>query len=215
MIDFKSYFENIKHEPLKDIFNKYLEDDKLKWLSNIFLDAFGEKGLGLGSETSQINAVVFINRIDHYIKEVARIKVYGRYMDDSYIIHNNKEYLIKVFEDLKILFNQYGITLNARKTHITKLSKGFCFLKTNFYILPSGKILKKPCRDSITRERRKLKRQFKLLRKGIITGETIEHSYQSWKGSMRNKHARKTIFNMEKLYKNLCKANEDILKNRG
>ena len=45
-----------------------------------FIQAFGpEKSLGLGSEVSQICAVFFPNKVDHFIKEKLRIKYYGRY----------------------------------------------------------------------------------------------------------------------------------------
>jgi len=208
LIDFKSYFDNVAHQPLKEIYRKYFEDKNIVKLADDFLDAFGDRGLGLGSETSQISAVAYINEIDHFIKEAARIKGYGRYMDDSYIIHQNKEYLQNLLKRLKDLYKKYGIKLNTKKTHIVPLKRGFCFLKTRFYISGTGKIIKKPCRDSVTRERRKLKRQAKLYAQGQISLEAINISYQSWKGSMKHRDARKTVHNMEKLYKKLFNKEE-------
>lgn len=206
VIDFKSYFDNILHKPMKDLFRKYFSDEKIINLTNMFIDAFGEKGLGLGSETSQISAVAYVNKIDHYIKEQANIKGYGRYMDDSYIIHHDKEYLQKVLKDLTELYEFYGIKLNKKKTQIVKLSKGFIFLKTRFYITDTGKIIKKPCRDSITRARKRLKGQSKLFNKGLLPINTIEQSYQSWLGSMKYRTARKTVQNMKLVYSALFNA---------
>ena len=108
LIAFKSYFDNINHETLKDIYKRYFNDEKIIKLANDFIDAFGEKGLGLGSETSQISAVAYINEIDHYIKEKALIKGYGRYMDDSNLICESKEKLKNVLEELK---NKYKNTV--------------------------------------------------------------------------------------------------------
>ena len=126
-LDFKSYFDNINHNKLKEIYKTNFKDEKIIKLANRFVDAFGNVGLGLGSETSQISAVAYINKIDHYIKENLQIKGYGRYMDDSYIIHPSKEILKNILEKLKIKYAEYGIILNLRKTHIAKLKTGFTF----------------------------------------------------------------------------------------
>lgn len=205
LIDFKSYFENIEHEQAKQLYRKDLTDERLLKLADDFIDAFGEKGLGLGSETSQLVAIAYCNKIDHWIKEVARIKGYGRYMDDSYLIHHDKEYLKKVLEQLKVLYAEYGIKINQKKTYIAELKHGFKFLKTRFHIRSNLSIVKKPCRECITRERRKLKKQAKLVKEGKMDIENVGYSFQSWKGSIKHKKARKTIHSMEKLYNTLFK----------
>ena len=203
VIDFRKYFDNINHEKMKELYSRYFKDERLLKLTNDFLDAFGDIGLGLGSETSQISAVAYINSIDHYIKETARIRGYVRYVDDSDIIHNSKQYINELLEELKKQYSIYGIRLNEKKTHITKLKSGFTFLKTRFYLTDTGKVVKKPCRDSITRERRRLKRQAKLLEKGLLNIEGIKQSYESWKGSMKHRNARRSVYNMQKLYDRL------------
>lgn len=203
LIDFKSYFENIPHDIVKANYRKFFTDERLLKLADGFVDAFGNKGLGLGSETSQINAVAHINYIDHYIKEQKRIHCYGRYMDDSYIIHQNKEYLINLLNELEILYRSYGVILNKKKTKIIPLKDGFIYLKTKYYIDDTGKIIKKPCRDSITRQRRKMKKQAILVAKGLMTAADVLIGLTSWVGSMIHRHSRKTVFNMKKLYKEL------------
>ena len=51
-----------------------------------------------------------------------------------------------------------GIIINKKKTQIIKLSDGFTFLRIRYFYGRSGKIIKIPCRASITRERRKLRK---------------------------------------------------------
>lgn len=213
LVDFKNYFASIPHDILKQNIRRNFTDEKIIKLADDFIDAFGERGLGLGSETSQINAIVHINAIDHYIKEVARIRGYGRYMDDSYLIHHSKEYLEELLEILKRMYEAYGVKINTKKTYITDLKHGFTFLKTRIYLTDSGKVVRKPCRYSVTRERRKLKKQAKLLAQGFITFEQINNSYQSWRGSMRHRNARKTVHNMDLLFNKLF--GEYINKERG
>lgn len=202
-IDFKNYFGNIQHEPLKKLFREHFKDKMILKLADDFVDAFGEIGLGLGSETSQTNAVAFVDKIDHWIKEQARCKYYVRYMDDCIIIHESKEELKKILETLYVKFEELGIVVNKKKTHIADLKHGFTFLKTRFYLTESGKVIRKPCRKSITVERKKLKKQAKLYQQGIMSLEDITRSYQSWRGSMRYRNAKRTVYNMDKLFKEL------------
>lgn len=211
MIDFKSYFDNIEHKPIEEQLRKYLKDQKVINLTMDFVNAFGEKSLGLGSETSQILAVAYTNEIDHYIKDKLRIKAYGRYMDDSYLICEDKKMLTEILEELKKLYSKFGIKINNNKTHIYKLKYGFTFLKTRFYLIDSGKLLKKACRDSITRERRRLKGQSRLYKNKILDYNTIEQSFYAWIGSMKSRNVHKTITNMSRLFKQLFLESE-VLK---
>lgn len=199
LIDFKSYFDNIDHDTLKNIYRKYIHDPKILKLTDDFVDAFGEKGLGLGSETSQIHAIAYPNAVDHFIKDQCGIKAYGRYMDDSYIISNSKKELEEILTKLKKHFEQLKITISPKKTHITDLKHGFCFLKTRFFLTETGKIIKKPCRKSITAERRKLKKQGKLMDAGIMTDKDVLTSFVSWSGSMKYRNASRTVNNMKQL----------------
>lgn len=203
LIDFKDYFANVDHEALRKIYEKRIEDKRLRELAWLFVEAFGEKGLGLGSETSQINAITLRNEADHYAKEVLRIKGYAGYMDDTYLIHEDTGYLKECLEKLKVVYAESGIRVNDRKTRICDLKHGFTFLKTRFFITETGHIVKRPCRDSITRERRKLKKQAKLLNEWILAAGDIRTSYASWKGSLKGKDAYRTLQRMDALYNKL------------
>lgn len=200
LIDFKDYFGNIDHAVLRGVYEKMIFDERLRDLVWQFMEAYGERGMGLGSETSQINAITFRNRADHYAKEMLRIKGYAGYMDDTYLIHEDLEYLKECLERLKIVLASLGIVVNKKKTKICDLKHGFTFLKTRFYITETGHIVKKPCRESIVRERRKLKKQAKQLKAGNLTADEIRTSYASWKGSMKGKDAYRAVRRMDALY---------------
>ena len=51
------------------------------------------KGLPIGNMSSQVLAILYLNELDHFIKEKLKIKYYIRYMDDGIILNENKEYL--------------------------------------------------------------------------------------------------------------------------
>lgn len=166
-------------------------------------DTVEHKGLGLGSEDNQTIAVSYPNKLDHYIKEVLQIHEYARYMDDGYLIHESKEYLEYCLQEIRRICAELKIELNEKKTRIVKLSHGFTFLKTQIYLTDTGKILRKPCRKAVVRQRRKLVRQYRKFLAGELSFEDIRCSYASWRGCMEKKQARRTIHSMNRLFDRL------------
>lgn len=201
--DFSKFFDRIPHEIIKKIMRKEFTDDKIIKITDAIIDSFGEIGLGLGSQVSQVFALASANRLDHYIKEMCGIKCYGRYMDDGYLIHHSKEYLQECLEKIKLICSELGIKLNEKKTHIIKLSHGFTFLKVKFYLLQTGKVIRKINRPSITRQRRKLKSLRRLVDANKMPIEDVYPSWQSWRAYASNFNAKYTVQNMEALYNKL------------
>lgn len=194
-IDFKKYFENIQHQPLFDFYDEKLTDKIVKKLCKDFVSAF-EKGLGLGSEASQFNAIIYINKIDHYIKH--NFKYYGRYMDDSYIISEDKEKLKEFLQILNQMYSELGIIVNHKKTKIVSLNQYFVFLKTRYKVVENNKIIKKPSRSSITRNRRRFRKMVKLVNNGQMSIEAFKKSFNSFCGTMKRRNARRSIYKLKK-----------------
>ena len=73
----------------KEKLSKKIKDkDALKIVFDI-IDS-NNKGLFIGTMTSQILAIFYLNDLDHYIKEELKIKYYVRYQDDFYYFMNQK-----------------------------------------------------------------------------------------------------------------------------
>ena len=202
LVDFKGYYPNILHEPIHNIYTRaFGEDEKLVDLAMSFAYAFGEQGLGLGSETCQIAALSYSNANDHYAKEILRCKYYGRYMDDSYFICESKERAQQILEAMTSRYQMLGITPHPHKTAIVKLTRGFTFLKTHFSLdSETGRIILRPGRQSTVRQRKKLKKFKKFLDAGEMTMQDIRSAYMSWRGYIKHTNAGRTIHNMDALY---------------
>ncbi len=201
--DFSDYFARIAHQPVKDQVASALLDPRVVALEHRLIDAQGDVGLGLGSEPNQICAVAHPNRIDHYVIEMLRPEAYGRYMDDFYLIHESKDYLQVCLLLIERKCAELGIELNPRKTRVVKLTRGFTWLKKRIFYTDTGRIVVKPCRDSITRERRKLKKMARMVADGIMTPGQVEQSYQSWRGGMKRLDAHRSVRAMDALYRSL------------
>lgn len=203
LFDFSKFFDRVSHKLVKGILHKEFGDERLLALTEHFIDAFGSIGMGLGSQISQILALASANKLDHYIKEVCGIRGYGRYMDDGYLIHPEKAYLQKCLEGIKAICDELEITLNTKKTQIVKLSHGFTYLKIRYYLLSSGKVVKKIYRRSVTKMRQKLKAFQKKVADGIMTYKDVYQSWQSWRAYAANFNAYRTIQRMGDLYNQL------------
>ena len=195
MTDFHKFFESISHQACFGLADRYIEDKRLQDLTKYLVSMFGEKGLGLGSQVSQNLAISVPSRLDHMVKERFG-KLYGRYMDDAYFIHPDKEHVMKCLNAIREEAKRFGVSMNDRKTQIIKLSRGFAFLKIRFILTDSGFVVRKLGRESITRERRKIK---KLAKK--LPPEDVKTSFTSWKGHAKRCHSRRTVQAMERVYK--------------
>jgi len=202
LYDFSQFFDNIPHGLIKKIVRKSITDRRLLRQIDHFIDMFGDVGLGLGSQISQILALASANYLDHYIKERLRVKGYARYMDDGCLIHESKEFLQKCLKEIREICKKLGFKLSEHKTQIVKLAHGFTWLKTKFYIIDNQKIVKKITRGSVVKMRNKLKAFRELITKGYMTPYDAYMSFQSWRAYARKFHAYRTIVSMEHLFYN-------------
>ena len=161
--DYSKFFDSIDHQILVDKIRREIKDDKLFALYKHFVDCFdGDKGLGLGSQMSQISALFFTNEIDHYIKEKLKVKYYARYMDDGYLISDSKEFLIMCRDEIIRLSEKLNLKINVKKTRIWKLEKGFMFLHRHWNLTKKGFVKLKPSHSTLLRLRKRYRKIKKL-----------------------------------------------------
>ena len=206
LIDFKKYFDSIPHRKLIEKISEKIKDKDVMNLVSYLIGTFKtetsvDKSVGIGSQISQIAGIFYPTQIDNYCKIVKQCKFYGRYMDDTYVIHESKEFLKELLENIKSICKELDIIINTKKTQIIKLSNGFTFLKMRYIFSSSGKIAVIPVKKSITRERRKLNKLKVKLEENKITLQEIQEQYKSWKGNILKYNAFNSVKNIEVLYK--------------
>ena len=204
LMDYSNYFGSIDHEILLRMLRNVIEDDRVYQLTKHFIDCFDrDVGLGLGSEVSQICAIFYPNQIDHYIKEKLRIKGYGRYMDDSHLIHKDIDYLQYCLQVVEEMAADIGLNLNQKRTQIVRLDEHFEYLKKRIHMTETGKVIMRLTRKNITKRRQLLRKQKQMLDEGRIQFETIRQSYQSWRGYAIKYDSYQTVQSMDKLFNEL------------
>ena len=156
--DVHHYFESIRHDVAKKTIRKRVRDERIADRACEIVDSFGgDVGIGLGSQVSQLVALATLDDLDHYIKERLHIKYYIRYMDDFILIHPDKEYLKFCKGVIEKKLNDIGLELNG-KTVLYPLRQGVVLLQWHFYIMPSGKILRRMNKKKHGKQRRKLRK---------------------------------------------------------
>lgn len=206
-IDIRKYFDSIDHATIKQmVWEKLKEPPEVMNLVDYLIDGSSKTdiGLNLGAEIPQILSVFYLSGIDNYIKTVKGEKYYGRYMDDIFLISHDKEHLKDVLREIKAKLKDIKLEINDRKTKITQVKHGFTFMQIK-YSVSDKKIIKRPTRSKITRERRRLKSFKRLLVKNRITLEEVKNCYKSWRNSLLTdcNSANKSILKMDKTFKEL------------
>ena len=164
-------------------------------------------GATLGSQISQDMAKVTPNDLDHRIKDKERVKSYIRYMDDGELQDKSKGHLKQLLETIREECRKLGLTLNAKKTRITKSTRGFLFLKIRYTITKTGGVIRQMDREGFIRMRRKLKKFRAKVDKGEMTLDDVFSSFKSWFGNAKKiaqtYRSRKRMLN---LYNDLFKC---------
>lgn len=178
--DFHGYFDSADHAVLMAIICLLYADVRLITTVEKLISDFGEHGLGLGSQISQILALVLASAIDHCLKDRAAVGVYERYMDDGVAVLPTKERALEVAALVRRIAGALGLELNEKKTRVVKLSRGFTFLKIRYTPTTSGKIVRRISHDGIRRARARMKAQRRKLDAGKILLENIEMSMEAY-----------------------------------
>lgn len=186
--DISKYFYSIRHDVLKTLIRRKITDPDVLWLVEMIIDSTeGNVGIPIGNQSSQLFALLYLNNLDHFIKEKLGIKYYGRYMDDFFLIHEDKAYL------------QYCRA---------EIEKHVAAMGFHTYLTETGAVIRKVRRRSKNNMKRKLKKMRGLVERGKITTATVEQSYQSWRGHAAKGNCYHLIRRTDHYYNRLFNSKE-------
>ena len=115
-------------------------------------------------------------------------------MDDIYVIHPDKDFLHDVFSGMQAEAHKLGLKFNPKKCHISRIDKGFTYLKGIYHLNSTGHVSYFPHRKTLTRERRRLRRMPK---------DALPDAYRAWRGNTLTQFPHMpylTIQNFDHLY---------------
>ena len=204
-----SYMSDDEYENCLDIlFNSllYQEIDQRLLTGEKFMG----KHLNIGDQVAQTAGIAYPIPIDNFVKIVKGVKFYGRYMDDSYAIHESKEFLEELLKGIVEIAGNLGITVNLKKTRICKLSDHWRFLQIQYSLTDTGRVIQKINPKRLTAMRRKMK---KLAPK--LTEKEFTDFFRSWFKNHYKIMSRYQRNNIETLFNQLkevtlCSTQSDL-----
>ncbi|MFA5104983.1 MAG: reverse transcriptase domain-containing protein [Candidatus Margulisiibacteriota bacterium] len=175
--DVKSYFASIDHDILYSFILRKIKDRQVLWLVKSIIESAPSPGIPIGNLTSQTFANLYLNELDHYLKEVLKCRYYIRYMDDMVIFGNDKNELTGLKEIIRSYLKKLKLDLHENKSQIYLTRKGVGFL--GYKVYPTHRLIKK---QNIKRFKIRMKKYLASLRTGLIDKVKIVQSVQSWLG---------------------------------
>lgn len=182
-LDIEKYFDNIDHRILLDLIGRKIKDAKLLRLierivanSDVSRGHAAGKGLPIGNLTSQFFANIYLDALDHFVKERLRVKAYVRYMDDMVFFAAARDYLKELRRKIEtFLTNHLKLKLKTKATLINTRLHGLPFL--GYRVFPRLLRIK---RENLQRIRRRMKWRVEEFRRGLIPEEKLVMSMGSW-----------------------------------
>lgn len=198
-LDISKYFYRIDHDVLISILRRKIKDEDLMWLLETIIHSEDTKfgvplgdhnleqeridglGMPIGNLTSQLFANLYLNELDQYAKHELHLHCFIRYMDDIIVLHESKQELQKILEEIDIfLRSELRLQLN-NKTAIRPISTGIEFV--GYRIWSTHRKLKK-------KTAKKMKRRLKYLKKAYARGEVsadeVRSTLMSYLGYMKH-----------------------------
>lgn len=113
-----------KHCVLKSHHSMWNKLDKNKSLFGVDPD----KGIPIGNLISQLMANFYLNDFDHFVTSALGFKRYGRYVDDFYVIHSDKQRILESIPAMREKLKELGVVLHPNKFYLQHYTKGVDFV---------------------------------------------------------------------------------------
>ncbi|MDA0283861.1 MAG: reverse transcriptase/maturase family protein [Planctomycetota bacterium] len=198
--DIRRFFPSMDHDILKEQIARKIKDPDVLWLAGLIIDSsnpqedvrhcfpgddlftHGERrrGIPIGNQTSQFFANVYLDPLDHFVKERLRFKGYVRYVDDFLLFSDDKRQLAEARERIVQFLVGLRLKLHPRKNTIFPVKEGIRFL--GYRVFPTHRLLVK---ENVWRFLRRVRRMQKDFSDGQTTLPEIKQRLMSWSGHAR------------------------------
>lgn len=193
--DIRKYFPSIDHEILKRLLRRKIKCAETLWLIDTIIDNSNEqepvieyfpgddlltpierrRGLPIGNLTSQFFANIYLNGLDHFVKEQLRATKYLRYVDDFALFADDRNFLA----DARLAIEDYLAGLRL-KIHPIKSQLFETYIGANFVGFRVFLDYIRVRRDNLRRARYRLRRLQKGYTSGCVSFQQLNQSMQSW-----------------------------------
>ncbi|MCA9464794.1 MAG: group II intron reverse transcriptase domain-containing protein [Nitrospira sp.] len=193
--DLAQFFPSIDHQVLLGLLQRRVQDPEVLWVITRILGHGGSergpvwyfpgddllapwtrsRGLPIGNQTSQFFGNVYLDPLDHVVKESLRCPGYVRYVDDFLLFADSKAWLHEAHAAVEDVCASLRVRLHARKCVVAPVSNGVTFL--GYRLFPGYRRLDA---GNVKRARRRFRRYDQEVRHGMRPAEQARACVQSW-----------------------------------
>jgi hypothetical protein len=179
--DISKFYPSIDQEILMMIVERKIKCKETLWLFDEIIHSFpGGKNVPIGNYTSQWFGNLYLNELDHFIKNELHIRDYIRYCDDFCLFHNDKSVLRDSAERIHDFIGE-KLLLRFSKCSLFPVSQGVDFLGYRHF--DNYILLRK---STAKRVRKRLEQLPVLYARGEITAEQYRSSVGSTWGWLKH-----------------------------
>jgi hypothetical protein len=131
----------------------------------------------LGNQTSQFFANVYLNPLDHFVREQLRAGGYVRYVDDLLVFDDDKRRLGSWRDEIGDFVGGLRLRLHPRKSEVFPVADGIRFL--GYRVFPWRREV---APENVLRFRRRVRRMQRDYAAGELSAEQIRTKLISWLG---------------------------------
>ena len=197
-LDVARYFPSIDHELLKAQLRRHLKDPAALWLFDLIIDRsppFPDEpmayfpgddlftplarrtGIPIGNLTSQFLANLYLNGLDHFVKQELRAPAYLRYVDDMLLLSDSKAELHAWRRAIEERLQALRLRIHPRKANVFRVCDGVDVL--GYRVFPGYRLLRN---DNGHRFARRLRGFAAAYRRGTMDWQDFDPSVRSWIG---------------------------------
>ncbi len=194
-MDIRKFFPSIDHKIAKARLRRAVKDQRVLRLCDTILDGSNEqeavlshfpgddllsplgrrRGIPIGNLTSQFFANVYLDALDHFVKDKLRVRRYLRYVDDFCCFGDDKVELREIRSEVSEFLFGLRLRLNERKSRLRRVKEGVEFL--GFVVFPEQLRLSQ---TAVRRQRRRIRRLCKAYAEGVLTWPDVVASLEAW-----------------------------------
>ncbi len=202
--DIQKFYPSVDHKILLQIINRWIKDKYIMWLIEKILESGKDilkdeyipvwfpgdelftpferaKGLPIGNLTSQFFGNIYLNELDHFVKEKLRVRCYVRYMDDFALFDNSKHRLQEYKKEIVKFLYKLRLTLNPKRQFVFPVDTGVDFL--GYRIFPTHRLVRK---STVYRYTRRLKYLWHNVRERKLPTAKLTASIVAWFGHINH-----------------------------
>ncbi len=200
-MDVAKYFPSIDHQILKEKLRRRIKDRRVLELLDRIIDTSpsgtpplgyfaGDDlftplerriGIPIGNLTSQFLANLYLDDLDHYVKERLGVRAYLRYVDDMVVLDDDKMRLAEIRLAVRERLARDRLLLHPRKAQVSPTAQGLNLL--GYLVYPTRRRLRN---DNGHRFARKLRRFARGYAEGHLDWTDFNSAVQSWIGHARH-----------------------------